>query len=128
MKIPDFEYKFHFGAKKLSTTRRIIVGVGLGILVDILSGVLKVKQSTIWALIDDIGRTFKIRDINELVLSNSNLLEARIERDVDAAIEEYNKETDEPKDTSVFTETLEGDTPLGGEMRRTANYVVDMDR
>lgn len=128
MKIPDFEYKFHFGAKKLSTTRRIIVGVGLGILVDILSGVLKVKQSTIWALIDDIGRTFKIRDINELVLSNSNLLEARIERDVDAAIEEYNKETDEPKETSVFTETLEGDTPLGGEMRRTANYVVDMDR
>ncbi len=128
MKIPDFEYKFHFGAKKLSTTRRIIVGVGLGILVDILSGVLKVKQSTIWALIDDIGRTFKIRDINELVLSNSNLLEARIKRDVDAAIEEYNKETDEPKDTSVFTETLEGDTPLGGEMRRTADYVVDMDR
>ena len=128
MKIPDFEYKFHFGAKKLSTTRRIIVGVGLGILVDILSGVLKVKQSTIWALIDDIGRTFHIRDINELVLSNSKLLEERVKRDVDAAIEEYNKEADEPKDTSVFTETLEGDTPLGGEMRRTANYIVDMDR
>ena len=87
-KVPDFEYKFHIGKKKPSTVRFVIVGVVLGILADILAKYLKVPQQNIWDLIDEIGRTFKIEDINNLVLAHSKLLERRIERDIDNAIEE----------------------------------------
>ena len=121
-KVPDFEYKFHIGKKKPSTVRFVIVGVALGILADILAKYLKVPQQNIWDLIDEIGRTFKIEDINNLVLAHSKLLERRIERDVDNAIEDYLDETEEPPVLPIFTEDEKGETELGGEMRLTAPW------
>lgn len=131
MKIPDFDYKFHFGAKKPSTVRFVIVGIILGIIADLLSKYLKVSDERIWDLIDEIGRTFKIEDINLLVLSNSKLLERRIERDVDSAIEDYleaeGKLNPPPSVLPIFTEEKEGETELGGEMRLTAPWKFDED-
>jgi len=113
-------FRFEAGAKKKSMKRRYIVGIALGLLVDLLHRYLKVSQETLWALVDEIGREFKIDDINGLILLNSRLLDARIERDVTDAIEDAKIEMGY-KDPEilpvVFTETLEGETPLGGEMR-----------
>ena len=58
----------------------MLIGFFLGFLVDFLHKRFKVSQETLWDLIDEIGREFKIEDINELVLSYSHLLERRIER------------------------------------------------
>lgn len=124
-KIPEFEYKFHVGAKKPSTFRFVVIGVVLGIIADLLSKYLKVPSQQIWDLIDEIGRTFKIEDINNLVLAHSKLLERRIERDVDSAIEDYLEETKEPPVLPIFTEEEEGETDLGGEMRLTAPWKFD---
>lgn len=124
-KIPDFEYKFHFGKKKPSTFRFVMIGIILGIVVDLLHKYLKVSQQQLWDLIDEIGRTFKIEDINNLVLNHSQLLERRIERDVDGAIEDYLKETEEPPVLPIFTEEEEGETELGGEMRLRAPWSFD---
>ena len=126
-KIPDFEYRFHFGKKRISTARFFIVGVVLGIIADLLHKYLKVPSEQIWDLIDEIGRQFKIEDINNLVLAHSQLLERRIERDVDGAIEDYLEETKEPPVVPIFTEEKEGETELGGEMRLTAPWKFDED-
>ena len=126
-KIPEFEYRFHAGKKTPSTVRFVIVGIVLGILADILAKYLKVPQQNIWDLIDEIGRTFKIEDINNLVLAHSQLLERRIERDIDGAIEDYLEETKEPPVKPIFTEEKEGETELGGEMRITAPWKFDED-
>ena len=126
-KIPEFEYRFHAGKKTPSTVRFVIVGIVLGILADILAKYFKVPQQNIWDLIDEIGRTFKIEDINNLVLAHSQLLERRIERDIDGAIEDYLEETKEPPVVPIFTEEKEGETELGGEMRLTAPWKFDED-
>lgn len=126
-KIPEFEYRFHAGKKTPSTVRFVIVGIVLGILADILAKYFKVPQQNIWDLIDEIGRTFKIEDINNLVLAHSQLLERRIERDIDGAIEDYLEETKEPPVKPIFTEEKGGETELGGEMRLTAPWKFDED-
>ena len=81
-------FRFEAGAKKKSMKRRYIVGIALGLLVDLLHRYLKVSQGTLWALVDEIGREFEIEDINGLILLNSKLLDSRIERDVTEAIED----------------------------------------
>ena len=125
--IPDFEHRFHFGKKRVSTARFVIFGVVLGIIVDLLHKYLKVSQQTLWDVIDDLGRTFKITDINNLVLNHSQLLERRIERDVDEAIKDYLEETKEPPVKPIFSEEKDGETELGGEMRLTAPWKFDED-
>jgi hypothetical protein len=121
-------FKFHFGAKSKSPKRIYIVGIFLALIADLLHSVLKVKKETLWDLIDDIGRSFNIEDINDVILANSKFLDRRIERDVDAALKDLKDQVDwksveipEP----VFTETLEGETPLGGEMRSTYSFMED---
>jgi len=123
-------FKFHYGAKKKSPNRIYIVGAILALIADLLHTLLKVKKETLWDLIDDIGRTFKIEDVNDVILSNSKFLERRIERDVDAALKDYEKQVDLEKvemPEPVFTETLEGETPLGGEMRSTYDFMEKKD-
>ena len=60
-------------------------------------------------------------------MAHSKLLERRIERDVDGAIEDYLEETKEPPVVPIFTEEKEGETDLGGEMRLTAPWKFDED-
>jgi hypothetical protein len=119
-------FKFHYGAKKKSPKRIYIVGIVLALLADLLHSLLKVEKQTLWDLIDDIGRTFKIEDINDVILSNSKFLDRRIERDVDVALKDLKEQVKwEQVEISkpTFTETLEGETPLGGEMRSTYTFM-----
>ena len=67
-----------------------------------------------------------------MVLERQEVLERRIARDVDKAIEEYNKAVEAVGDIPaipppIFTEEKEGDTPLGGEMRLTAPWYKEED-
>jgi hypothetical protein len=119
-------FNFHYGAKKKSPKRIYIVGIVLALLADLLHSLLKVEKQTLWDLIDDIGRQFKIEDINDVIIRNSKYLDRRIERDVDKALNDYKTEVkwdevETPQPT--FTETLEGETPLGGEMRSTYTFM-----
>ena len=121
-------FEFHFGAKKKSPKRIYIVGIVLALLADLLHSLLKVEKQTLWDLIDDIGRQFKIEDINDVIIRNSKFLDRRIERDVDKALNDYKNEVkwdevETPQPT--FTETLEGETPLGGEMRSTYTFMEE---
>ena len=131
MKLPDFHFQFRVGKKKKRPFRLMLIGFFLGILVDFLHKRFKVSHESLWDLIDEIGREFKIEDINELVLSYSHLLERRIERDVDKAIDDYWEKEDEinppSPDEPIFSEETDGSTPLGGEMRIRAPWVDPTD-
>jgi hypothetical protein len=106
------------------------VGAGIDVLRYLLSKVWKIDPDKIQNLIDAINRDL-IKDdrYNRYVLENKELLENRINAELDRAIERYNDLTGDPEDVTIesptFTEDLEGDTPLGGELRLTAPYKKD---
>ena len=127
MPSPEFEVKFHFGAKKIKQRDVFIAALFLNLAVSLLVRLLKLNPIQLWAIIDEIGRTFHIKLINQLIIQSPELLDNRISRDVDKAIDEYKDvvKWEEPKVRSVFSETTEGETPLGGEMRRRGDWVDD---
>ena len=121
-----FEVKFHFGAKKIKQRDVYIAALVLSLLVQILTKVLRLKPIQLWALIDEIGRHFKLRLINEIILQSPELLDARIERDVTNAIEEYKDVVDwEPVivEEPTWTDQEEGETPLGGPLGFSYDFV-----
>ena len=127
MEVPEFEVKFHFGAKKIKKRDVFVAALFLNLAVTLLVRFLKVTPIQLWAIIDEIGRQYKIALINELILQSPELLEERISRDVDKAIDEYKDmvEWKEPEIKPVFSEKKEGETPLGGEMRLRAPWIKD---
>ena len=133
MQPKEFEIKFHFGAKKIKKRDIFIAALFLNLAVDLLCRFLKTSPIRLWAIIDEIGRKFKIQLINELILQSPELLENRIERDVDAAIIGYNREvygqdtTPEPTiPEPVWIDDEDGETPLGGTLGFSYDFVVDL--
>ena len=127
MKVPEFKVSFQFGKKKKHPLRLYVIGAVLSFIIDMLHTFMRIPSKDLWALVDELGKEFRIEDINELVLNSPELLQARIEREVDGAIDDHLKETGhkDPEIESVFTETLEGKTPLGGEMRIRGKWVPE---
>jgi len=125
MSTPEFEIKFHFGTKRIKQRNVYITALFLNLAVSLLVRFLKVKPEQLWIIIDELGRKFRIKLINSVVLQSPELLDRRISRDVDKAINDYKDvvEWKEPKVRSTFSELEEGETPLGGEMRRRDNWV-----
>jgi hypothetical protein len=125
MSVPEFEVNFHFGVKKIKQRDVFITALLLNMAVSLLVKFLKVSPIQLWMVIDDLGRSLHIKLINQLILQSPELLSERISRDVDKAINEYKDvvEWEEPKVRSVFSELEEGETPLGGEMRRRGDWV-----
>ena len=64
------------------------------------------------------------RYLNKVMIAKPNLLDYKVKRDVDFAIEDYNNEIESESEDfdPVFTETLHGDTILGGEMNISAPW------
>ena len=64
--------------------------------------------------------------INKKINETPELLDYKVKRDVDRALHDYNKQVeDEEEPQPIFTETLEGETLLGGEMRIRAPWVEE---
>lgn len=126
MSTPEFEVKFHFGAKKIKKRNVFITALVLNLAVDIFTRILKLNPIQLWAIIDEIGRHFNIRLVNEVILQSPELLKSRIERDVDKAIENYKDmvewEGTEFPDPTWYDEE-DGETPLGGTLGFTYDFV-----
>jgi len=122
-----YDVEFYFGVRPVSEFKLYVTAIFLSLAVTLVSRFSDLHPKTLWALIDEIGQEFNIRIINELILRVPELLENRIERDVDAAIEDYKNvvEWKEPEILPVFSEEKEGETPLGGEMRYRAPWIKD---
>ncbi len=112
-----YDVEFYFGVRPVNTFILYVTAIFLSLAVSLISHYTKADKKNLWRIIDEIGRQYRIRVINKLIISVPELLSGRIDIDVDNAIMEYNREVDESEITPIFTEVNEGETPLGGEMR-----------
>ena len=131
-------FNFNFGKKKPDIKQYAIVGIVLSSIIGLLSQCTGIKQNNIWDLLDEVQRRyFPHSIINDFIIKDPEKLDRRIHRDVDRALEEYERltgddgtvrrpkprYTEKPPDSSVcYTKECQS---LGGEMRLCAPWVLD---
>lgn len=122
MKDKVYEVKFHFGVKKVSKKRIYITALVLSLVVDILNRLFKFSPQLMWELIDIVGQELKLGVINEIILQAPELLQDRIEREIDGAIDDVGDLVPTIPDPTWINEE-EGETPLGGPIGYTYDFV-----
>lgn len=88
--------QFNFGNKK--SIKKVVINTLLfsGIIA-IVSQCTGIDEKDLTDLVDEINRDWVKNDaVNEQIITNPELLERRIERDVDKAIENYHRQVVEP--------------------------------
>ena len=89
------QFNFNFGNKKPSIVQYAIVGSILSIIISLLSGFLKIDEKQIWELVDEVQRALHINIVNDIIINDPELLNRRVHRDVDRALDqvtpEYNR-------------------------------------
>jgi hypothetical protein len=78
-------------------------------IIEFVSRVFKIPKEKLWPLVDEIQREFLKRGwiddtINEYIIKTPELLDQRVERDVDKAIESYEKV--EVEEVNMTNETI----------------------
>lgn len=127
---------FKFGKNKPNIKQYAIVGIVLSSVIALLSQCTGVRENLIWDLFDEIQRKFFPQTIlNEFIIKDPSKLNRRIERDVDKAIQDYERLTgddgtvripsprysERPVDSAVcYTDECRA---LGGEMRLCSPWV-----
>jgi len=129
---------FKFGKQKPDIKQYAIIGIVLSSMIAVLSQCTGISENGLWDLLDEVQRRYLPGTIlNEFVIKDPEKLDRRINRDVDAAIAEYERLTgddgkvripkprysEKPPDSSVcYTKECQS---LGGEMRLCAPWVDD---
>jgi len=91
-------FKFPFNIKFKNITQWAIISLVLTPLIAVLHHCSGVSEKIIWELVDEIQREFiknKVKvpeKLNDYIIKTPHLLERRIKRDVDVAIDNYEKE------------------------------------
>ncbi len=130
-------FNFNFGKKKPDIKQYAIIGVVLSSIIAALSQCSGISTNTLWDLLDEMQRKYFPQTIlNDFIIKDDKKLERRIKRDVDRAIEDYERLTgddgtvripsprysEKPIDPTLQT----GESRLlGGEMRICAPWVDD---
>ena len=118
------QINFQFGLDEPSQKPNMLLAAVLNLVVDRISAIFKIDRVRLWRIIDDFSRDLNIAPIQRIILNSPELIDARIEAEVDSAIEEYQKtQPDLPVLSPIFSETKEGETLLGGEMRSTWKFM-----
>lgn len=88
-------FNFSFGVKRKSIFDWAIITVALTTLIATLHQCTGISEKNIWNLIDEVQRALTKKgvkipiDINKYVIETPELLQNRVERDVDRAINNY---------------------------------------
>lgn len=124
-----YEVDFHFGKRYISPFKVYLTAAIIHFVADLINRFLKVDHYTTWAVVDDYGKKFHVPIITSIILQAPQLLERRIEAEVDKALAEYAKEI--PKTPSIpepiWIDEADGETPLGGELGFTYDFVIDLE-
>jgi hypothetical protein len=129
-------FNFNFGNKKPDIKTYAIIGVVLTSIIAFLSDCTGIKEEVIWDLVDEVQREVKPGTIiNDFIIKDPVKLERKIHRDVNRAIEDYERTTG---DTGVvklpspiyIEENINNDTcyteqckSLGGPIRMCSPWV-----
>jgi hypothetical protein len=103
-------FNFSFGKKRRTTLEWAKISIILESLVHFLSKWLKIDEKKLWELVDEIQRELLKRGwiddtVNDYVINIPELLDQRVKRDVDKAIEEYEK-LEEPEPVNMKNEVI----------------------
>ena len=114
-----YDVEFYFGVRPVKTFELYVAAIFLSLAVNLISHYTKADKKNLWRIIDEIGKKYRIRVINKLIITVPELLLSRIDGEINKAIMDYNSkvQTEDSILTPIFTEEKEGDTPLGGEIR-----------
>ena len=90
------KFNFSFGKRKKGIIEWAKISIILEGIIDFLSNKFNIDKKKLWALVDSIQRELLrigwIDDtINDYVINTPELLDQRVEQDVDIAIEDYEK-------------------------------------
>ena len=127
-------FNFNFGKKKPDKKQIILISIVLSGIVATLSQCSEVPQERLWDLLDEVQRSlFPQTIINDVLLQDPGVVERRVERDVDKAIREYERLTEDantprvplPRLIEKAPDNSEAQRLLGGEMRLCAPWVDD---
>ena len=125
---------FKFGKQKPDIKQYAIVGLVLSSTIGLLSQCTGIKHDSIWDLLDEVQRRYFPQTIlNDFVIKDPEKLDRRINRDVDAAIAEYERLTGDDGKVRIPSPRYSEKPPdgsyaqsvLGGEMRLCAPWVDD---
>lgn len=131
------EFNFQFGKKPKTIFRYAIIGVVFTSLVTGVSQCTHIPEERIYDVVDQVQRKLPGKPLNDYIINDPVLLNLRVHRDVNRAIDsvnpEYNriiseydnkykqKYSETPVNTSVcYTDECKA---LGGEMRICAPWV-----
>ncbi len=98
----------------MKTKRTIIdwakIALIIEAIIEFISRVFKIPKDKLWPLVDEIQRELYKRGwidntLNEYIIKTPELLDQRIKRDVDKAIENYEK-LEEPEPVNMVNETI----------------------
>lgn len=104
------KFNFSFGRNKKTVLEWAKISIILETFIEFLSKWLKIDKKNLWNLVDEIQREFLKRGwiedtMNEYVINTPELLDQRIERDVDKSILEYEK-VEVPPPINMKNETI----------------------
>ena len=125
---------FKFGKQKPDIKQYAIIGIVLSSIIAALSQCTGIKQDSIWDLLDEVQRRYFPQTIlNDFVIKDPEKLDRRVNRDVDAAIAEYERLTGDDGKVRIPSPRYSEKPPdgsyaqsvLGGEMRLCAPWVDD---
>jgi len=104
------KFNFSFGKRKKGIIEWAKISIILEGIIDFLSNKFNIDKKKLWALVDSIQRELLrigwIDDtINDYVINTPELLDQRVEQDVDIAIEDYEK-LEEPEPVNMKNEVI----------------------
>lgn len=134
MKDKDWYVEFDFGRKETTHAQYAIIGVALDFTITTLLK-LGFSKGNVMRFIDQLVRTFRMHNrlkvvfdrVEDYIIRDEEWLDVRVDTDIEEALEDFRGETNgEPVETAevVITEVEEGETPLGGELRATYDFVI----
>jgi hypothetical protein len=104
------KFNFSFGKKRRTVFEWAKIAIVLESFVEFLSRWLKIDKKKLWDLVDEIQRELLKRGwiddtVNDYVINTPELLDQRVERDVDNAIKEY-ENMEEPEPVNMKNEVI----------------------
>ena len=124
------KFDFHKGVKETTIFDYAFIAFVLDLAKHLATKFLGLTEKEFMRFVDEANRSwFRNKKLNDYVLADDKWLEARIEGDVDAALNTTEMLTAFPEDVKieapVFTEETQGETALGGELRLTSPWKTD---
>lgn len=104
------KFDFSFGKKKKGIIEWAKISIVLESIIELLSKWFNIDKKKLWDLVDEIQRELLKRGliddtVNDYVINTPELLDQRVERDVDRAIEEYER-LEEPEPVNMKNEVI----------------------